>query len=40
MTLWSWGLIRDTQALALAIERLAAFENRFVAFHGTYEPDS
>src|SRR5699024_1886551 len=31
------GIDRDTQALALAIERLAAFENRFVAFHGTYD---
>ena len=31
------GIDRDTQALALASERLAAFEDRFVAFHGTYE---
>ncbi|OAV60833.1 16S rRNA (cytosine(1402)-N(4))-methyltransferase RsmH [Enteractinococcus helveticum] len=31
------GIDRDTQALALATERLAAFEKRFVAFHGTYD---
>lgn len=31
------GIDRDTQALGIAGERLAAFGSRFIAFHGTYE---
>ena len=31
------GVDRDTQALALAAERLVAFGSRFIAFHGTYD---
>lgn len=31
------GIDRDTQALELAGQRLEEFEDRFVAFHGTYD---
>ncbi|WP_022870622.1 16S rRNA (cytosine(1402)-N(4))-methyltransferase RsmH [Yaniella halotolerans] len=31
------GIDRDTQALELAGQRLTAYGNRFIAFHGTYE---
>lgn len=31
------GIDRDTEALSIAGHRLAAFDDRFVAFHGTYD---